>query len=139
MKTILIDPEAVLAAAAAIPTDQPVVMINLLRFRERADYGDRTDVAPCSGRDAYFQRYGVVSTPLVKADGAKIFWLGKIMASVIGPPDERWDEALLVEYPSFGSLQRLFANPQYQAAVYHRYAALEDSRLWASATIPFVR
>ena len=134
MRTIDINPDAVLAAAAAIPKDQPVIMINLLRFRDRADYGQRSDVSPCSGREAYYGRYAPVSSPLVQADGAKIFWLGRVLAGVISPPDERWDDVLLVQYPSFSVLQKLFANPEYQAVVFHRTAALEDSRLIASAT-----
>ena len=134
MPTIEINPDAVLAAAAAIPKDQPVIMINLLRFRDKADYGQRPDVSPCSGREAYYGRYAPVASPLVEAGGAKVFWLGKVLARVIGPPDERWDDVLLVQYPSFSVLQKLFANPQYQAVVFHRTAALEDSRLIASAT-----
>ena len=134
MRTIEINPDAVLAAAAAIPKDQPVIMINLLRFRERADYGQRSDVSPCSGREAYYERYAPVASPLVEAEGARVFWLGKVLAGVIGPPDERWDDLLLVQYPTFSVLQKLFANPEYQAVVFHRTAALEDSRLIASAT-----
>jgi uncharacterized protein (DUF1330 family) len=113
------------------------IEIDLLRFKDRADYGDRTDVTPCSGRDAYFLRYAPVSSALVKAEGAKVVWVGNVMARVVGPPDEHWDQALLVEYTSFASFQRLFANPAYQAVVFHRSAALEDSRFLASATIPF--
>ena len=134
MRTVDINSDAVLAAAAAIPKDQQVIMINLLRFRDRADYGQRADISPCSGREAYYERYAPVSSPLVQADGAKVFWLGKVLAGVIGPPDERWDDVLLVQYPSFSVLQKLFANPEYQAVVFHRTAALEDSRLIASAT-----
>jgi uncharacterized protein (DUF1330 family) len=134
MRTVEIDSEAVLAAARAIPKDQPVIMINLLRFREKADYSQRPDVTPCTGREAYYERYAPVASPLVEAGGAKIFWLGRVLAGVIGPPDERWDDVLLVQYPSFAVLQKLFANPAYQAVVFHRTAALEDSRLIASAT-----
>ncbi|PWG73265.1 DUF1330 domain-containing protein, partial [Enterococcus hirae] len=39
------------------PETGPVHMLNMLRFREQADYGDRDDIASCSGREAY-QRYG---------------------------------------------------------------------------------
>ena len=134
MRTVEIIPEAVLAAAAAIPKDQPVIMINLLRYREQADYGDRTDMPKCSGREAYYGPYATASFPLVEKLGGKVFWLGKVLAGVIGPPDERWDDALLVEYPSFGALQALFADPAYQANVFHRTAALEDSRLIATTT-----
>lgn len=66
------------------------------------------------------------------ADGAKILWMGDIIGNVIAPSEEKWDLILLVEYPSFAMLQKLFANPEYQAAIFHRTAALEDSRLIAS-------
>jgi uncharacterized protein (DUF1330 family) len=132
MRTVNIDAEATLAVAARAPVNAPVVMINLLRYREQADYGDCTEFVPCSGRDAYFERYATVSSPLVLADGAKIQWMGSIIGNVIAPPDEKWDDILLVEYPSFASLQKLFENPEYQAAVIHRTAALSDSRLIAS-------
>ncbi len=134
MKTVHIDPDAVLLAAATIPGDQPVIMINLLRYRDQADYGARTDQSPCSGREAYYQRYAAGGFKCVETVGGKVFWMGKVLASVIGPPDERWDDALLVEYPSFSRLQTLFANPDYQAVVFHRTAALEDSRLIATST-----
>lgn len=48
MRTVEINPDVVLAAAATIPKDQPVIMINLLRFRDQADYVQRSDVGPCS-------------------------------------------------------------------------------------------
>ena len=134
MRTVDIDPAAVLAAASVIPEGQPIVMINLLRYRAQADYGDRTEFTPCSGREAYYQRYAPVSSRLVMADGAKILWFGDVLGHVIAPPDERWDDALLVEYPSFAAFQRLVANPEYQAVVIHRTAALEDSRLLPART-----
>jgi uncharacterized protein (DUF1330 family) len=132
IRTVAIDDEAALAVAAKAPAGKPVVMINMLRFRDQADYGDRTEFGPCTGREAYFERYAPVASPLVMADGAKIQWMGDIIGNVIAPPEERWDLILLVEYPSFSVLQKLFANPDYQAAVFHRTAALEDSRLIAS-------
>jgi uncharacterized protein (DUF1330 family) len=134
MRTVDIDPAAVLATAAALPKDRPVVMINLLRYRERAEYGNRTEFSPCSGRDAYYQRYAPVSTPLVMAEGGKVTWFGHVVGRVIAPPHEVWDDVILVEYPHFECLQRVFANPKYQAVVIHRTAALEDSRLLASVT-----
>ena len=51
-----IHPEAIrLAEMAARPSDQPVVMLNLLRFRERAEPGFGVDAM--SGSEA-FQEYG---------------------------------------------------------------------------------
>ncbi|CAA9499126.1 MAG: hypothetical protein AVDCRST_MAG12-2566 [uncultured Rubrobacteraceae bacterium] len=57
MRTIKMRPEDVQAAAGEVPEDAPFFMLNLLRYRERADYGDRTDAAPSSGREVYHERY----------------------------------------------------------------------------------
>ena len=33
-------------------------MVNLVRYKVKADYGgEHTDLPPCSGREAYFERY----------------------------------------------------------------------------------
>lgn len=43
----------VAAALAAIPDDRPIVMINLLRYRDRASYEPGSGFEACSGRDVY--------------------------------------------------------------------------------------
>ena len=57
MRTIEMRPEDVRAAAGVIPEGAPFFVLNLLRYSERADYGDRTDAASSSGREAYHERY----------------------------------------------------------------------------------
>ena len=71
---------------------------------------------------------------MVRAHGGQVFWSGNVLAGVIAPPDERWDDALLVEYPSVDRLPRIYADPAYQLIAFHRTAALEDSRLIATTT-----
>jgi len=133
MRTIKTDLENILAAGDSIPEDTPVFMLNLLRYRENADYGERADVAPCSGREAYHERYAPVTSRIIAADGAKVFWHGSVVANLIALVDERWDEVLLVEYPNFAAFRRLLENPKYQTeAIFHRMAALADSRLIAT-------
>ena len=135
MRTVRMNPEAVQAAAGVIPDDVPVVMLNMLRFREQADYGNRTEFAPCSGREAYLQRYAPVVRQIM-ADVSQVVWLGNVLAPVIAPADEPWDTIVLVEYPSFAAFRRLVENPRYLAeAAPHRTAALEDSRLIATAKV----
>lgn len=104
------------------PTDRDD---QLWPYREQADYGGRTEFRPCSGREAYYQRYASVSSRLVMADGAKILWFGDVLGRVIGPPRKRWDDALLVEYPSFGTFSG-FCQPEYQAAVIHRTTLFQE-------------
>lgn len=140
MKTTDLAPEAVQAAADVIREDGPVFMLNLLRYRERADYGDRTDVAPCSGREAYYQRYipafnTVASAKIASADEIRIFWIGTVLAGMVAPPDERWDDVAIVEYADFAAFRRVIESPEYEAeAAPHRRAALEDWRQIATAT-----
>lgn len=138
MKTIEIEAENMLAAAGAIPEGVPIVMLNLLRYKEHADYGERADMTPCSGREAYYHRY-VPAFNQLATPGIKLIWLGSVLARVVGPFDEQWDDAALVEYPSFAAFRDLAESARYrEEASHHRLAALEDWRLIATvkATLP---
>lgn len=139
MKSVDMTPEAVQAAADVTPEDSPFFMVNLLRYKERADYGDRTDVAPCSGREAYFQRYVPAFNAVAAAEGITgitPFWVGTILARVVAPADEQWDDIAIVEYPNFAAFRRVVESPNYDTeAAPHRKAALEDWRLIATAKV----
>jgi uncharacterized protein (DUF1330 family) len=112
--------------------DAPVVMVNLLRYRERALYPDGFAAEPCSGREAY-GRYGAVAVQRIASVGGRLIWLGSAQATVIGPDAERWDNVVLVEYPSRKKFIEMVSQPEYLAAAPHRTAALEDSRLIATS------
>lgn len=111
-----------------LPTDQPVVMLNLLRFREQAVYAEADRAEPCSGREAY-KRYSQTSLQTIAAVGGRVIFGGKAHETLIGPQEERWHQAFLVQYPSPAAFRAMVAMPQYQACVHHRTAALADSRL----------
>ena len=57
MNPIEITLQALDAAEQAIPSGQPFYMLNLLRYRAQARYEDGFDAAPCSGREAFNERY----------------------------------------------------------------------------------
>jgi uncharacterized protein (DUF1330 family) len=131
-----IHPErSVIEALANLPDGEPVVMLNLLRFRREAAYPDDSGHAPCSGREAY-ARYGAQALRHVQAVGGKPIWMGQGQQTVIGPSDEAWDEVLLVQYPSRRAFLAMTANPEYLACTVHRTAALADSRLIAMRAAP---
>jgi uncharacterized protein (DUF1330 family) len=113
--------------------DSPVVMINLLRYRERAAYPEGCDAAPCSGGEAY-QRYAAAAVGRIASVGGRVLWMGHVDLSLIAPEFEAWDDALLVEYPSRKAFVEMVSQPEYQAIAAHRTAALEDSRLIATRT-----
>ena len=111
--------------------DGEVVMLNLLRFREQADYSRSPELAPddpISGRDAY-RRYEANTLPLLQAAGGEVLYYADGGAPLIGPGDERWDLVLLVRYPSPEVFLSFTSDEDYLAGAGHRTAALEDSRL----------
>lgn len=122
--------DLVRAALTVIPDGQPVVMLNMLRYRTDAEYPAEGGFEPCGGRKAY-QRYSREALRFVAGVGGNVVWRGSAQAALIAPPGERWDDVLLVRYPSKQAFLDMISNPGYQAVVVHRTAALEDSRLVA--------
>ena len=132
MRTVTISEAALAELERQVPQGVPVTMLNLLRFRDTADYGPNDTLAPCSGRAAYYERYAPAVTPMVMALGGRVVWAGSVLGHPVCPNDERWDDMLVVEYPDIESILGMFRSPDYQAQVMHRTAALADSRLIAT-------
>ena len=113
-----------------LPLDRPAMMINLLKFREVAGYGDDDPEAgeQLSGAEAY-ARYSREATPIFEAVGGSQAWIGTPELVLIGPEEERWDLAFVARYPTAQAFVDMLKNPDYQKAVRHRNAAVADSRL----------
>jgi hypothetical protein len=117
----------------------PVVMLNLLRFREVADYSGSPELAPpspISGRDAY-DRYVRHTIPFLDATGGSLEFYGAGGHYFVGPSDERWDLVMLVRQTSVDEFLAFASDPAYLAGIGHRTAALEDSRLLPIVERPF--
>lgn len=110
--------------------DQPVVMLNLLRFRDEAQYPLEHPEPACSGREAY-ARYADNALKSVAAAGGRVLWQGRVRHALVAPADEPWDAMLLVEYPSAAAFMDMVRSPAYQAFTHHRTAALAEARLLA--------
>ncbi len=87
-------------AFKALPRDEPVMMLNFLRFREKADYADGRDV---SGAKAY-AACGRESGPVFRRVGAEIVWRGRPELMLIGPRDKHWDLIFVARYPTAGAV-----------------------------------
>jgi len=99
-----------LDALAALPDDAAVVMLNLMRFRDRSLDGNG------SGWDAYL-RYSALAIKLIKARGGTITWTGTAEAVALGVPDDnRWDYAALVRYPSRKAFIDMMTSAEYARA-----------------------
>ena len=118
--------EAQLAEMATRPGDEPVVMLNLLRFREQAEAGHGVD--GLSGKEAY-REYGRKFDALHPRIGGTPIWMGKPHAVLIGEEGESWDLAILVRYPTREKFVTMLADPDYVGIAPLRAAALADSRL----------
>ncbi len=105
--------------------DGPVQMLNLIRFKSRASYEDGREA---TGAEAY-TTYGETSGPIFKRVGGKIIFSGEPKLVLIGPDDEHWDLCFIAEYPNAAAFGEMVKDPDYQKAVKHRQAAVEDSRL----------
>jgi hypothetical protein len=106
-------------------------MLNLLRFRDVADYTDFPELMPAdnvSGREAY-QKYIDHTLPFLTATGGSISLIGEGGNFFVGPPDEVWDVAMLIKQNSLADFLSFATNQDYLRGVGHRSAALLDSRI----------
>jgi uncharacterized protein (DUF1330 family) len=127
--------ERLTAYRESADTGRPVVMINLLRFRERAVYPEGSAAEEATGLQAY-ARYGAATLPLIGVHGGRIVSSGRADFAVIAPPGEEWDRVILVEYPTKQAFVDMIGSAEYQAVAHHRTAALADSRLIATTLVP---
>ena len=112
-------------AFKALPRDTPLNMLNLVRVRDWADYGDGRRV---TGRDAYMA-YGRDSQAAFTKIGGRVLWRGRFETGLIAPADEHWDFCFIAYYPNAAAFIAMQFEPDYQEAVKHRQAAVLDSRL----------
>ena len=104
------------------PENGPFVMVNLLKFKETAEYADGSD-ADLSGARAY-ARYGKgIQACLAAVDGRQIY-AGPVTGLMIGEVEELGDMVALVEYPSLAAMQKMMSSPEYRAIEVHRKAGL---------------
>jgi uncharacterized protein (DUF1330 family) len=109
------------AALAARPSDEPVVMVNLLKFRKS------------DGVQSYL-RYGQEVAPHLERVGATIRYAGSAPATVIGDDDRPWwDAIVIVEYPTPAAFIAMVTHEEYAAVHEHRAAALDRGDLIATS------
>ncbi|HIE83558.1 MAG TPA: DUF1330 domain-containing protein [Dehalococcoidia bacterium] len=100
-------PTAEQAQAFAQLPDQPVVMVNLLKFSDEGSY-DQYEID--------------VVDPLAQV-GAEIIFSGECQATLIGGTE--WDRVILVRYPNSRALLQMSQSPEYQAISVSRRNGLE--------------
>jgi hypothetical protein len=89
-----------------VPTDQPIDMVNIIRYKEHVPEKDR------SGADIYFQ-YTKEVNPLVNDAQGKLIWSGHVMHTMIGSTENPPDLIFVVRYPSIQNLMDMIQRPEY--------------------------
>jgi len=122
-------PEQIQALVQGGPSGA-IVMVNLLKYREKAAYeADKPEAQQgLSGREAY-ERYSAEVAKYLMEVGGRLVWRGAHKLTVIGDANQTWDDILLVRYPSKEAFLKMAMSPGYNTIAYHRDAALEDSGL----------
>ncbi len=117
-------------AFKALPRDEPIHMLNLIRLNAQANYpqGHPNHGKGMTGLEAY-REYGRTSGPIFRGLGGRQVWSGRPDVVLTGPTDEKWDLAFIAEYPNAGAFFAMVTDPGYREHVKHRQAAVEDSRL----------
>lgn len=114
-------PEQAMAFFQA-PDDGPMCMVNLMKFREKAEYADGSE-PDLSGRDAYL-RYAAGVQACLAAVGGSIRFSGQCSDLLLGEVEELWDMIAIAEYPSRAAMLQMVQTPEYQAISKHRDAGL---------------
>jgi uncharacterized protein (DUF1330 family) len=108
-------------AFAKMPIDQPLQMVNLLKFKAKVENSELT------GEEQYQNYINAIQVYLKEAQ-AKILFYGKTELTLIGPEGENeWDKVVIVQYPSKQHFLKMATTPNYPHHL--RSMALEDSRL----------
>lgn len=105
--------------------DEPVVMLNLLRFRE-------------GGRESY-EKYLAMFGRYAAEVGAEVLYYGDGDTALVAEPGQDWDAVLLVRYPSRRAFSDMVRNPAYQEGTHLRDDALVEAVLQPTSARPLPR
>ena len=114
--------EAQMAGFAEPGHDGPIYMLNLLKFKETAEYEDGRETE-LSGAEAYAIYGTEVVARLAKVGGAPMF-SARVERLMLGEVEELWDTAAIAMYPSRTAMMEMLSSPEYQASAVHRTAGL---------------
>jgi uncharacterized protein (DUF1330 family) len=99
----------------------PVVMLNMLRFKE--------------DKRATYEEYARAIRPFLEQHDAKVLYVGDCSTKLVAPKEYEWDTILIVRYPSRQAFSSMVADPNYQEITGLRTESLEDAVL--QATVPW--
>ena len=102
--------------------DGPIYMLNLLKFRDKAEYEDGRE-SDLTGIEAYALYGEAVSKILTKLGGGGMF-KAKVERLMLGEVEELWDSVAIAMYPNRQAMIDMMQSAEYQAIHHHRHAGL---------------
>ena len=110
------------------PQAQQIQMLNLIRFNAETSPGVGLDGT--SGAEGYQAYQDLMEEELVPNVGMEFPFESYPYATIIGPQDEHWDKAFLVQYPSREAFRGMITSSDFRGEKQTwRDASVLDSRL----------
>ena len=103
--------------------DQPIYMVNLLKFKDKAEYPDKRET-DLTGEEAY-AIYGQDVRNHLEKVGAKPIFSGKVSRLMLGEVEDLWDVVAIAMYPNRKAMLDMLSDPEYIKSAQHRVAGLE--------------
>ena len=103
--------------------DKPIYMVNLLKFKEKANYPDKRE-SDLTGEEAYAIYAEEVAGHLEKVGGKPLFG-GEVERLMLGEVEDLWDKVAIAMYPSRKAMLQMINDPDYIVSAQHRVAGLE--------------
>ena len=122
VKNAVIPNEEQMAGFLEGDTETPIKMVNLLKFKDKADYKDGRQTS-LSGKEAYQIYADEVQGHLEKVGGQSSFF-GDVQRLMLGEVEELWDWVAIAEYPSRKAMLEMVMDSEYQKSEEHRSAGL---------------
>ena len=97
--------------------DEPIYMVNLLKFKDKAEYPDKRET-DLSGKEAY-----AIYTKEVQHH-LGIFG-AEVKRLMLGEVDELWDSVAIAKYPNRKAMLDMISDPDYIKSAQHRVAGLK--------------
>ncbi len=102
--------------------DRPIYMVNLLKFKERAEYEDGRETE-LTGQAAYGIYGSEVIAHLAKVGGKPVIG-GQVTGLRLGVVEELWDSVAIAMYPNRKAMFKMITDPEYRKSAEHRSAGL---------------
>ena len=103
--------------------DEPIHMVNLLKFKDKAEYPDKRET-DLSGKEAYAIYAEEVQHHLAKV-GAKSIFGASVKRLMLGEVEELWDSVAIATYPNRKAMLEMISDPDYIKSAQHRVAGLK--------------